>query len=200
MKCKFCVHISASLLCCALGHPGRCCHAPDPSRSVHLHQWPLSHHNEVCREAACWGQSLHRQHPSWADEAGEGAACWVQLQKQLYGLGQDRGHLMMTCQWMLKPNNMWFFYTTPLCLSLLQPWSRTWRCGRRWKREQSTVRPAVWGQRLTWTPTMAAWETPPSTAARTQPTLAQETPTGMWLYSIISLNCGIYIHKIKRKA
>lgn len=119
MKCKFCVHISASLLCCALGHPGRCCHAPDPSRSVHLHQWPLSHHNEVCREAACWGQSLHRQHPSWADEAGEGAACWVQLQKQLYGLGQDRGHLMMTCQWMLKPNNMWFFlYNSSLSLSL----------------------------------------------------------------------------------
>lgn len=116
MKCKFCVHISASLLCCSLGDPGRCCHAPDPSRPVHLHQWPLSHYNEVCREAACWGQSLHRQHPTWADEAGKGAACWVHLQKQLYGLGQDDDDdLSVNAEaW----QHVIFLYNSSLCLSL----------------------------------------------------------------------------------
>ena len=61
--------------------------------------------------------------------------------------------------------------------SLLQRWSRTWRCGPRWKLEQRAVRLAAWGPRLTWSPTTAAWETPPCTAARRLATPALETPT-----------------------
>ena len=74
----------SSCLCFFSGDPGRRCHAPDPSRPVHLHQRPFPHHNEICRAASLRGQGLHRWHTSWADEAGEGAAHWVQMQKQQY--------------------------------------------------------------------------------------------------------------------
>lgn len=67
------------------GHPGRCCHAADPSRPVHLHQRSFPHHHEIWRTAARRGQGLHWRHASWADEAGERAARWVQMQKQQYG-------------------------------------------------------------------------------------------------------------------
>lgn len=73
----------------------------------------------------------------------------------------------------------------PTSLSCAQPWSRTWRCGQRWKRARSTVRPAAWGPRLTWTPTTAAWGTPPCSAARTPPTLARETHTSNCFFLLL---------------
>lgn len=70
-----------------------------------------------------------------------------------------------------------FWSLTAERLSASQPWSRTWRCGRKWKPAQSAARPVAWGPRLTWSPTTAAWGTPPCSAARTPPTLAPAAPT-----------------------